>query len=65
MAEEAFELNFNEEPRFEDTHDKITLWLEASYKAKFDQLQKHSKKEFGKWLQRLVCQEIEKHFGQK
>lgn len=37
----------------------LTLWIDKSYKAKYAHIQKRSKNEFGKRLQKLIKQVID------
>jgi len=41
----------------------LTLWLDKKYKEKFDILQSETNKEFGKRLQKLIMQAIDKVSG--
>lgn len=60
---DAFDFNFElSEAKAQETveHKTITLWVPAEVKAKFDAIQKKSKREFGKHLKKLVMHSIEK-----
>lgn len=43
-----------------DQRQAITIWVPASYKAKFDDLQNQTKKRFGKALRSVLIQSIDR-----
>lgn len=56
---ENFDLSLSEDGSCPDD-EPVTFWIPAEYKAKFDQLQRRSKRKFGKLVKEILKYSIDK-----